>query len=138
MSFVFPLILGGLALAGIPVLVHLIRRQQPKQLVFPAFRFLLERHRTNQRKLQLRHILLLSLRILLIVAICLALSRPKLFSERLSLSAERPVAAVLLFDTSASMQYSVKGESRLDAAKRRARELLDLLPDGSRIAVLDT
>ena len=138
MSFIFPLLLGGLVLAGIPVLVHLIMRQKPKHLLFPAFRFLLQRHRTNQRKLRLRHILLLSLRMLLIAAICLALARPKVFSERLNLSADRPVAAVLLFDTSASMQYTVKGETRLDVAKRRAQELLNELPEGSRVAVIDT
>jgi hypothetical protein len=138
MSFIFPLLLGGLVLAGIPVLVHLIMRQKPKHLLFPAFRFLLQRHRTNQRKLRLRHILLLSLRMLLIAAICLALARPKVFSERLNLSADRPVAAVLLFDTSASMEYTIKGETRLDVAKRRAQELLNELPEGSRVAVIDT
>src|SRR5213080_4806675 len=106
MTFVFPALLGGLVLAGIPVLLHLIMRQKPRHLLFPAFRFLLQRHQTNQRKLRLRHILLLSLRILLVVAICLALARPKVFNERLNLGADQPVAAVLLFDTSASMQYT--------------------------------
>src|SRR4030088_2359514 len=106
MSFVHPLLLGGLLLVGIPVLLHLIMRQKPKHLLFPAFRFLLQRHRTNQRKLQLRHLLLLALRMLLIAAICLALARPKLFSERLSFSRDRPVAAVLIFDTSYSMEYN--------------------------------
>src|SRR5262249_40121740 len=104
MTFIFPLMLGGLILAGIPVLVHLIMRQKPKHLLFPAFRFLLQRHHTNQRKLRLRHILLLTLRILLISAISLALARPKIFSERLNLTGDQPVAAVLVFDTSASMQ----------------------------------
>jgi hypothetical protein len=138
MSFVFPLLLGGLILAGIPVLLHLIMRQKPKHLLFPAFRFLLQRHRTNQRKLRLRHLLLLALRLLLIAGICLALARPKIFSERLNLSSERPVAAVLLFDSSYSMQYVSGGKSRLDEANRRALELLDELPPESRVAILDT
>ena len=47
MSFVHPLLLSGLVLAGIPILVHLIMRQKPKHLLFPAMRFLLQRHRTN-------------------------------------------------------------------------------------------
>src|SRR5438067_13312463 len=104
MTFVFPALLGGLLLVGVPVLLHLIMRQKPKHLLFPAFRFLLQRHRTNQRKLRLRHLLLLALRILLIAALCLALSRPKIFSDRFNFG-ERPVAAVLLFDTSYSMGY---------------------------------
>jgi hypothetical protein len=138
MIFVHPLLLAGLALVGIPILLHLIMRQQPKHLLFPAMRFLLQQHRINQRKLRLRHLLLLALRILVLAAFCLALARPKVFSERLNLTADRPVAAVLIFDTSVSMEYNVAGQSRLDEAKRRALELLDELPQGSRVAVLDT
>src|SRR6516165_874544 len=122
MSFLYPLMIGGLILAGIPVLLHLIMRQKPKHLMFPAFRFLLQRHRTNQRKLRLRHLLLLALRLLLIAGICLALARPKVFSDRLNLSSERPVAAVLVFDTSYSMEYASAGQTLLDLAKKRARE----------------
>jgi hypothetical protein len=138
MTILYPLLLGGLILAGIPVLLHLIMRQKPKHLVFPAFRFLLQRHRSNQRRLQLRHLLLLALRLLLIIGVCLALARPKLFSERLSLSSDRPVAAVLLFDTSYSMEYTSGGQTRLDRAKQQAQELLNQLPPESRVAVLDT
>jgi hypothetical protein len=137
MTFIFPLLLGGLALIGVPVLLHLIMQQKPKHLLFPAFRFLLQRYRTNQRKLRLRHLLLLALRLLLIAGICLALARPKVFSERLNLG-ERPVAAVMLFDSSPSMEYMAGGQSRLEVAKRRAQELLDDLPEGSRVAILDT
>src|SRR5437588_9957200 len=110
MSFVFPVLLGGLTLIGVPILLHLIMRQKPKHLFFPAFRFLLQRHRTNQRKLQLRHLLLLALRMLVVALICLALARPKVFSQRFSfLGGDRPVAAVFVFDTSYSMEYSFGG-----------------------------
>src|ERR1700694_3838136 len=100
MTFVFPVLLGGLLVAGVPILLHLIMRQKPKALAFPAFRFLAQRQRTNLRKLRLRHLLLLALRILLIVLVCLALGRPRIFTEGLNLHSERPVAAVLVFDTS--------------------------------------
>jgi hypothetical protein len=142
MSFVFPVALGGLALVSVPILVHLIMRQKPKHLLFPAFRFLLQRHRTHLRKLRLRHLLLLAMRILLVALIILALTRPKFFNERLNLSTERPVAAVLLFDTSLSMEYTVddKGHerTRLADARRHAADLLKEFPPGSKVAVLDT
>src|SRR5262249_41078117 len=138
MTFVHPLILGGLLLVGIPVLIHLIMQQKPKRLPFPAFRFLLQKQRTNQRRLRLRHLVLLALRILLIAAICLALARPKLFSNAIGIGSDRPVAAVLLFDTSLSMGYKVSNLTRLDEAKKRALELLEVLPAESRIAVLDS
>ena len=74
MTFVHPFLLGGLLLVGIPVLIHLIMQQKPKHLAFPAFRFLLQKQRTNQRRLRLRHLLLLALRMLLVAAICLAVT----------------------------------------------------------------
>src|SRR4051812_12377561 len=139
MTFIHPLLLGGLALVGLPVLLHLIMRQQPKRLIFPAFRFLRLRHRTNQRKLRLRHFHLLALRMLLIALMCLALARPKLFSDRFGfLGDEQAAVVVLVVDTSPSMDYTAAGKSRLDDAKAAALELLDGLGETSRIAVLDT
>jgi hypothetical protein len=139
MTFVFPILLGGAALAGIPILLHLIVRRKPIRLPFPAFRFLVQQHRTNVRKLRLRHLLLLALRVFLIVAMCLLLARPRLFQRVLGLDGERPVNAVLVFDTSASMEYrSSDGATRLDEAKQRARQLLDELPAGSQIAIVDS
>src|SRR5260370_38766564 len=126
MTFQYPLLISGLVLIGVPVLLHLIMQQKPKHLLFPAFRFLLQRYRTNQRRLRLRHLLLLILRLLLIAGICLALARPKFFSARINLG-ERPIAAVLVFDSSPSMEYVSGGQSRLDVAKQRAQELFDLL-----------
>jgi hypothetical protein len=138
MEFILGPMLIGLVLVGIPVLLHLIMRQKPKHLLFPAFRFLLQKHRTNQRRLKLRHLLLLLLRMLLIAGVCLALARPRVFNERLNFSAERPVVAVLIMDTSPSMEYAVAGRTRLDEAKRRAQELLTSMPAGSHVAVLDS
>ena len=76
---------------------------------------------------------------LILAAICLALARPKLFSEgAVHIGQDRSVAVVLLFDTSYSMEYTIAGKTRLDEAKRRAQELLDELPAGSRVAVFDS
>ncbi|HTU18074.1 MAG TPA: BatA domain-containing protein [Gemmataceae bacterium] len=140
MTFIHGYLLGGLLLVGVPVLLHLIMRQKPRHLQFPAFRFLRQRHLINRRKLRLQHLLLLLLRMGVIAALCLALARPRVAAERVAslFSDERPVAAVLIFDTSPSMEYSAAGHSRLEEAKQRARELLDDMDDGSQIALLDS
>src|SRR5713101_572154 len=138
MTFIHPLILGGLLLAGIPVFIHLVMRQKPKRLMFPAVRFLLQRQHSNRRRLQLRHIILLALRMLLIAAICLALARPRVLSERLNIGGDQPVEAVMIFDTSFSMGYVAGGKTRLEAAVEQGLNILKSFPDGSRIAVLDT
>jgi hypothetical protein len=138
MTFIHGYVLGGLALIGLPVLIHLIMRQKPKILQFPAFRFLRQRHRINQRKIRLRHLLLLALRMALIAALCLALARPRIVSGNLPFGGERPVAAVLVFDTSPSMEYAAGGKTRLEEAKQRARELLAEMAPDSQVAVFDT
>lgn len=56
----------------------------------------------------------------------------------LATSEHIPVAAVLLFDTSLSMQYQHESQTRLDVARRIARTHVADLPSGSRIAVADT
>src|SRR4051794_18603822 len=137
MNFSHGYLLFGLLLAAAPVVIHLLMRQKPKRLPFPAFRFLKVRFRTNQRKLNLQNILLLLLRIAVLCALCLALARPTLFAGRSGGTTDRPVLAVLLFDTSPSMEYAVAGVSRLDDARGRARELLDEMAAGSSVVVLD-
>src|SRR4029077_12196074 len=82
MTFLYPLMLGGLVAVGLPILLHLLMRQKPKHVMFPAFRFLQKRAKTNQRKIRLRHLILLLLRMLLIALIVLALARPRMFSDR--------------------------------------------------------
>jgi hypothetical protein len=138
-SFLHWNLLGGLALIGVPILIHLVTREKPKHLRFPAFRFLLQKFQTNRRKLRLHHLLLLLLRMALIAALCFALARPQLHDERLKfLGGDQPVLVALVVDTSPSMEFERGGLTRLEDARRRALELLEEVPDGSRIALFDT
>lgn len=132
-----PILIVGAALIGLPILLHLILRQEPKRLPFPALRFLKQKQRVNQRKMRLKHFLLLLLRCLLIALFCLTLFQPRIPSQGLNLAGELPVAAVLVLDTSPSMGYAAEGKTRLEEARRRALELLDELPSGSKVAVVD-
>ncbi len=73
------LLLGSLLVAA-PIVLHLLMRRRPKQLVFPALRFVKERRERNQRRMRLRQILLLALRCAAIVALAAALARPSVDS----------------------------------------------------------
>lgn len=133
-----PIFIAGAAVVGLPILLHLLLRQQPKKLVFPALRFLKQRQKTSQRRVQLRHIILLLLRCLLLALFALALIQPKIDSVGgINLSGEEPIAAVIIIDTSPSMGYR-DGTTRLEEARRRAADLLNELPPRSRVAVLST
>src|SRR5438045_2378885 len=115
-----PVLIAGAVLVGLPVLLHLIMKQEPKRVLFPAFRFLKQKRSLNQRKMRLRHFLLLALRMLLIALFAVMLFQPTVFSEGvLPLVGEQPVAAVILVDTTPSMGYLVNGRSRLDDARRK-------------------
>ena len=97
-----------------------------------------ERRETNQRRLRLRHLLLLALRVLAILFLAAALSRPTVkFSGKLG-SQKAPVAAALVFDTSMRMQYIHENQSRLEAAQDFGLWVLGQLPRESEIAVVDS
>lgn len=155
-----PILLTGAALVGLPILLHLIMKQEPKRISFPAFRFLKQRRQINQRKIRLRHFLLLAMRMALIALICLSLFQPTIISEGISLRGDRPVAAVIVLDTSPSMGYVLSDRSGLtearqrglrlmgeqaegpwtclDEARGRALEILEDLPSASRVAIIDS
>lgn len=78
MSLLNPSILAGMILAALPVILHLMLRQKPKRLVFPALQLILARKQQNLKRLRLRHLWLLLLRMLVIGLIVFALTRPSL------------------------------------------------------------
>lgn len=135
--FLNPLLLAGAALAAIPIVLHLAMRQSPRRYQFPALRFVQPRHEANRRRLRLRHLLLLALRMALVVMLAVALARPTVRSSGAWGTAEQPVAAALVFDTSPRMDYQYQGRSRLEAARELARWIVARLPRESQIAVVD-
>jgi len=137
MTFVNLSLLAGSALIAVPIVLHLIMRRRPVLLEFPTLRFLQSRRDTNQRRLRLRHLLLLLLRAGAIALLALALSRPSVRWAGAAGGREAPVAAVLLFDTAARMQYRHENQTRLEAAQKLGLWLLDQLPDQSEVGVLD-
>jgi len=156
-----PILIAGGALVGLPILLHLIMRQEPKRLPFPAFRFLKLQKRINQRKIRLRHLLLLLLRMALIALICLSLFQPTIISDGFSLRGKGPITVVIILDTSPSMGYNLTADrtgltearqrrlklldepaqgawTALDEARGQIIEMLEELPNGSRVAIIDT
>ncbi len=71
-------------MVSIPIMLHLFGRSQPQLLDFPALRFVKETTQEQSLSWQLRHMLLLLLRVLLLAAMALALTRPRVHSAMLS------------------------------------------------------
>ena len=129
MTFVnLSLLLGG-ALIAVPIVLHLVLRQQPKQLIFPALRFLRERRESNRRRLQLRHWLLLALRCAVIALLALALARPSVSSAAIGDWVILAALALLALLVAACLVASaIQRRGRLLISTLAVAELLLLAP----------
>jgi hypothetical protein len=139
LSLLHPL-LAGVALAAIslPIIIHLLLRQRPKTVIFPALLLLRPKQVQTIRRLKLRHWLLLLIRCALLALFGLALARPTLRSSLLSIDQEAPIAAAFIIDDSPSMSLSQRGESRIQNAKRIALDAANRLPPESQIVIFST
>ncbi|MCW1912515.1 PA14 domain-containing protein [Luteolibacter sp. GHJ8] len=76
MLFLNPWLLAGLAGVGIPIIIHLVRRQAAKPIEWGAMRFLFDTVAMRRRKMEWEDLLLMAARCLLLALIALALARP--------------------------------------------------------------
>ncbi len=129
---------AGVALAALPVILHLFMRQTPKHVIFPALRLVRERQKRSRKRMRIKNWLLLLARMAVLALMALALSRPRLYSQVPLGDESVPTALGLVFDTSLSMGYKEKDKSRLDEAKERAQAILDKVPDSRLVFVVDS
>ena len=129
MGFLAPAFLALAVLAGVPLLVHLLRRRVGRVIEFPAVRYLMRMEQEHSRELKLRHRLLLLLRVFAVVAVAVAAARPM---ARLTGLGHAPVAIAVLVDNSMSSGAVRDGRSVLDVLRGDARSLLGALTEADR------
>jgi hypothetical protein len=118
-----PWVLLGLPLVAVPLILHLIQRRDPPTVEFPAVRYLVQVTEEHQRRLRLRHWLLLAVRTLLILLLLLAAAAP---SARLrDAVSHAPSALVLILDDSPSSGIVLQGTPRLAELRGAARRVLE-------------
>ena len=105
MGFLNPIFLFGILAATVPLLIHLWSRRQAKTVDFSSLMFLLVAHRQSVRRIQLRHLLILLLRMVIIILIALALARPLLKNQFSFAGARAKTSSVIILDNSYSMAY---------------------------------
>ncbi|MHC4819053.1 MAG: BatA domain-containing protein, partial [Planctomycetota bacterium] len=141
-SFVHPAILGGLALAGLPIIIHLLNRRRFKTMEWAAMDFLLKAAVRNRRRVRLENLLLLALRTLLVLCLILAVARP--FTKREDTLASIFGSAgsterVILLDDSHSMRAGQGNNSAFLNAKQLIKRLVTRLHDdrsGDRVTIV--
>lgn len=142
MSLINASLLFGIGLATLPVILHMIMRAKPKRIEFPALRLLKSRQTSNSRRMQLRHLLLLLLRTLLIAVLVLALARPSLPAARyglrwwewLTLASTGLISALTYFWL--RHRTSVRHAAAFDLKERRSRLRLWSVVLGSLAAMI--
>ena len=105
-GFASPLLLGGLVLAGIPVLIHLLHKRRHVVVEFAAMRFLIAATRKRARRTRIEQLILLVLRTLVLALLVLAMARPHFETDGGLLTADQPTHRIVVVDTSFSMQLA--------------------------------
>ncbi|MEL6107589.1 MAG: BatA domain-containing protein [Planctomycetota bacterium] len=132
MSFLRAIALSALPLALLPIVIHLLHRRRHPVVPWAATMFLRRATASRRGPARLRRYLILGSRVLIVVAMVLALARP-LSSTSFGLAAGkgsgRQAAAVVILDRSPSMQRRLGNAmpSRFDLAKRRLADALQTL-----------
>ncbi|MBI2824868.1 MAG: VWA domain-containing protein [Planctomycetia bacterium] len=122
--WVHPAMLGWLAAAGVPLLIHLLNRRRHREIEWAAMQYLLAAIRKNSRRLKIEQWLLLAVRTLLVVAIVAAVAEPVLERSGLLTRIGQPTHKVLVMDASYSMAYKPADRSRFDRAKQLAEQIV--------------
>lgn len=136
MNFLNPIVLIGLAAAGIPVLLHLLNLRKLKTVEFSTLRFLKELQKTRIRRLKIKRLLLLLLRILVIVFAVLAFARPAIEGAIPFMESSAKTSAIILVDNSFSMDVSDEFGNRFKRSMKAANKILDGLKEGDEALIL--
>jgi hypothetical protein len=123
-GFASPWLLWGLALGGVPILIHLLHRRTYRETNWAAMRFLLEASRKNSRRMRLEQLILLAVRTLLLLFAVFAFAEPLVQAVTSHGRARTPMQRVIVIDASFSMGTKSDTESRFDRAKTAARQIV--------------
>ena len=112
--------LGWLAVAAAPLVIHLLTRRRYREEPWAAMEFLLAAMRKAAKRMRIEQLLLLIVRTLIIVLIVLAVSQLRWTSSSRSAAGDQPALKVLVLDRSFSMAYTADDQMRFERAKTAA------------------
>src|SRR5687767_3152114 len=118
MFFLNTYFLGALALASVPIIIHLLNRRRFQIIEWAPMKYLKLTIRKNRRRMRIEQLLLLALRTAMVLALVLAVARPVVSGSGLGWFASRGrTARLLVLDDSLSMGYQAEGKSAFERAK---------------------
>ena len=140
MTFLNPSFLIALPLIAIPVLIHLINQRRHKTVEWGAMRFLLSAKRMSKGMAQLRHLAILTMRMLVLAGLVFAVSRPLATGWFGALTRGQAETVIILLDRSASMQQQQleTGRSKLSSSLDKVIQMLEVGENSKRIVLIDS
>jgi hypothetical protein len=134
--FINPWLWPFLAVAAVPILLHLLSLRRLPTVELSTFRFLFDTYVQQRRRIKLLEYLLLFLRTLFLLFLALAVMRP--MQDRFGgLFGATGRAVSLVVDNSASMGVRTAGVSSLDRAKQAATAILKKLSPADRVSLIE-
>ena len=133
MSFLAPWALFLAAAAGVPLVLHLLRRRTGTRFDFPAVRYLLRAQKEHAREVRLRNLLLMLLRVAIVVAIAFAASRPV---GPLPGIGHAPAAVAIVLDNSRSTSVAGAEGPVSGLLAAAAREVIDASAASDRVWIV--
>ncbi|MBW6460335.1 MAG: BatA domain-containing protein [Bacteroidales bacterium] len=124
MSFLFPYVLWGLLAISVPVIIHLFNFKRFRKVYFTNVRFLEELKQKTKRQSQLRHLLVMLLRMLAIASLVFAFAQPYLPGEDAAMQPDAVNKVSIYIDNSFSMEALSAAGPLIETAKAGAREIV--------------
>jgi hypothetical protein len=128
--------LGWLAIAAAPILIHLWNRRHHSQTAWAAMEFLLAAIQLHTRRMLLEQWLLLAIRTAEIVLVVLAVSEPYWKRPGLASGSGGTAHRMLAIDGSYSMGFKPTDQSRFEKAKELAKKIVEDSPQGDAFTLL--
>ena len=125
MEFLHPHFLYGLFAIAIPILIHLFNFRRYKKVYFSNVQMLQSIHKKTKKQSQLKHLIVLLLRILAIVAAVLAFAQPIIPNKQNKTPHQLRQYVSIYLDNSFSMTHIGENGTLLNEAQNNALNILD-------------
>jgi len=135
MSFMNLALVGGVAAAAIPILVHLISKSQHREVKWGAMHLIELTLKSQQRRLRFEHWLLMLLRCAIPILLALCMARP-ILKGTAALWSNAKTSLLVVLDNSYSLDFKGAGGTNFEKARDTAAELVEELQRGSDVNVV--
>lgn len=139
MTLLSPSSLLFLGVIGVPIIIHILSRLSVKKVDFSTIRFIKSLENSAIKSVKIKKLILLFLRIGIITALVLMISRPvtKGFMPGW-ISAELESRLILVIDNSSSMSGKIKSMTLLESSKKAALTIPQIFKKNTTVNIIQT